>query len=343
MGVRCNSAARGSARFCRSCCCAATRSFRPIGCSKTCTAACSRRRHTRACRRTSPGCASCSRPIGCARAAAATCSRRRADEVDADRFVSLLDEGRALLMAGDPKSAERPLEQALALWRGSPLDDVAYEEFAQAEIARLEELRIACLEGLCEARLALGRHAGLVSELERLVAEHPHRERLRGTLMLALYRSGSQADALAAYRDARRVLLDELGLEPSRALQELEQAILRQEPDLDLEAGEQASPDEPDAAVCRSAPGLPRGAEDGHRRLLRDHDASKLGRAARSRGASPHHSTRPSTSCRMPSSATAAPSRRSRRQGSARSSGCRQCTRTMRCGRCEPQTRLGLA
>ena len=177
-----------------------------------------------------------------------------ADEVDADRFVSLLDEGRALLTAGDPKSAERPLEQALALWRGSPLDDVAYEEFAQAEIARLGELRIACLEALCEARLALGRHAGLVSELERLVAEHPHRERLRGTLMLALYRSGRQADALAAYRDARRVLLDELGLEPSRALQELEQAILRQEPDLDLEAGEQASPDEPDQPSATPLP-----------------------------------------------------------------------------------------
>ena len=170
----------------------------------------------------------------------------RGDEVDADRFVSLLDEGRALLTAGDPKRAERPLEQALALWRGSPLDDVAYEEFAQAEIARLEELRIACLEALCETRLALGRHAGLVSELEWLVAEHPHRERLRGTLMLALYRSGRQADALAAYRDVRRVLLDELGLEPGRALQELEQAILRHEPDLDLEASDQASPEEPE-------------------------------------------------------------------------------------------------
>ena len=169
----------------------------------------------------------------------------RADEVDADRFVSLLDEGRGLLMAGDPKSAEGPLERALALWRGSPLYDVAYEEFAQSEIARLEELRIACLEGLCEARLALGRHAELVSELERLVAEHPHRERLRGNLMLALYRSGRQADALTAFRDARRVLLEELGLEPSRALQELEQAILRQEPDLEHDAGEQARPEEP--------------------------------------------------------------------------------------------------
>ena len=169
----------------------------------------------------------------------------RADEVDADRFVSLLDEGRGLLMAGDPKGAEGPLEQALALWRGSPLYDVAYEEFAQSEIARLEELRIACLEELCEARLALGRHAGLVSELERLVAAHPHRERLRGNLMLALYRSGRQADALTAFRDARRVLLDELGLEPSRALQELEQAILRQEPGLEHDAGEQARPEEP--------------------------------------------------------------------------------------------------
>ena len=338
MGPRCNSAARGSARFWRFRRCAATRSFRPIGCSKTCTAAPSRRRHTRACRRTSRDCASCSTRIGCARAAAATYSGACGDEVDADRFVSLLDEGRALLTAGDPKSAERPLEQALALWRGSPLDDVAYEEFAQAEIARLEELRIACLEALCEARLALGRHAGLVSELEWLVAEHPHRERLRGTLMLALYRSGRQADALAAHPDARRVLLDELGLEPSRALQELEQAILRQEPDLDLQASEHASPEEPEQPPSTPLPvsrearktvtavffAITTSSEQGDRldpetlRHITARAFDELQDAVERDGGTVE-------------TITAA--------GSARSSGCRWSTRTMRCAPCEPPTR----
>ena len=119
------------------------------------------------------------------------------------------------------------------MWRGPALADFAYEPFAQSEIARLEEARLAALEDRIDADLAAGEHARLVGELEALVREHPLRERLRGQLMLALYRSGRQADALQVYRDARRELLDELGLEPGRALQELEQAILVHDPALE--------------------------------------------------------------------------------------------------------------
>ena len=107
--------------------------------------------------------------------------------------------------------------------------DLRYDSFAQGEIARLEELRLAAVEDRIEAELGLGRHDQLIGELEALVAEQPTRERLRGFLMLALYRAGRQADALEAYREAREVLLDELGLEPGPELRELEQAILRQD------------------------------------------------------------------------------------------------------------------
>ena len=122
------------------------------------------------------------------------------------------------------------LREALGLWRGPPLADFAFDSFAQEEIARLEELRLAAIEERIDADLALGRQADLVAELEALVAHHPLRERLRGQLMLALYRSGRQAEALQVYQDARHVLVEELGLEPGRALQQLEQAILRQDP-----------------------------------------------------------------------------------------------------------------
>ena len=155
------------------------------------------------------------------------------DAVDLRRFERLLDEGRAALAAGSPVTASERFREALALWRGPALADLAFAPFAQAEIARLDELR---LDGVCdriEADLALGR-GGVVTELEALVAEHPLRERLRGQLMLALYRSGRQADALAAYQDARRALVDELGIEPGRELRALEQAILRQDPSLDV-------------------------------------------------------------------------------------------------------------
>ena len=129
----------------------------------------------------------------------------------------LLEQGSLLLAEGAAEEARRVLGEALALWRGPALADFRYESFARVEAARLEDLRLAALEERVEADLALGRHAELVGELEGLIVEHPYRERLRGQLMLALYRSGRQADALAAYRDARAAL-DELGIEPGQPL-----------------------------------------------------------------------------------------------------------------------------
>src|SRR5207248_586593 len=121
------------------------------------------------------------------------------------------------------------LREALALWRGAPLADLAFKTFAQREIARLEKLRLEALEERIDAELELGAGAELVGELEALVRDHPLRERLRGQLMLALYRSGRQAEALDAYLAARKALVDELGIEPSPALQRLYRSILRQE------------------------------------------------------------------------------------------------------------------
>jgi YVTN family beta-propeller protein len=151
-------------------------------------------------------------------------------DVDADRFEARAGEGREALARGDVAGAAESLREALELWRGPPLSDLAYESFAQAEIGRLEELRLGVLEDRIEADLALGRHTSLVPELEALADEHPERERLRGQLMLALYRSGRQGDALAGYRDMQRALDRELGLEPGPELQELERAILTQNP-----------------------------------------------------------------------------------------------------------------
>jgi YVTN family beta-propeller protein len=164
-----------------------------------------------------------------------------ADRVDASRFERLTDEGRSALDEGDASTASDLLRQALGLWRGPPLADLAYEPFAQSEIARLEELRLVALEYRIEADLAVGRHAGLIPELETLVREHPARERLRAQLILALYRSGRQADALASYRDARRALIEELGLEPGRELRELERAVLAQDPAIDAPVGRRPS------------------------------------------------------------------------------------------------------
>jgi DNA-binding SARP family transcriptional activator/streptogramin lyase len=155
------------------------------------------------------------------------------ERIDLGRFERLLAEGRELLAAGEAARAAEVLRAALALWRGPPLSDFASEPFSQGEIARLEELRLAALEERIEADLVLGRHAELVSELEALARRHPLRERLRAQLMLALYRSGRQAEALAAYEQARRMLAEELGLDPGRTLQELERAILRQDAELD--------------------------------------------------------------------------------------------------------------
>jgi DNA-binding SARP family transcriptional activator len=150
------------------------------------------------------------------------------EQIDLGRFERLAAEARA---AESERRVEK-LREALSLWRGPPLADLAFEPFAAHEAGRLEELRTAALEDLIDARLACGSGADLVAELEQLIAEHPFRERLRGQLMLALYRSGRQADALEAYQETRRTLVDELGIEPGAPLRELEQAILRQDASL---------------------------------------------------------------------------------------------------------------
>jgi DNA-binding SARP family transcriptional activator len=152
------------------------------------------------------------------------------EQLDLDRFERLVQDAGA----AEPREAADQLREALGLWRGPALADFAYEPFAQAAIGRLEEVHLLAVEMRVDADLALGRHAALVAELDSLAVEHPLRERLRGQLMLALYRSGRQAEALAAYQSARRVLVDELGIEPGSALQELERAILRQDPALEL-------------------------------------------------------------------------------------------------------------
>jgi predicted ATPase/DNA-binding SARP family transcriptional activator len=159
-------------------------------------------------------------------------------ELDLDSFDRLVAKGRGELAAGAAEPAAATLREALGLWRGPALADVAYEAFAQTDIARLEELRLVALEERIEADLVLARHAELVPELEALVADHPLRERLHGQLMLALYRSGRQIDALAAFRRVRGALRDELGLEPGPELQELHQAILRQDRHLHVEPRE---------------------------------------------------------------------------------------------------------
>lgn len=146
--------------------------------------------------------------------------------VDAVRFEQLAEEGRRSLDGGDAEAGEDLLARALALWRGPALADFVYEPFAAAEAARLEELRLSALEDRLDAMLGLGRHHAVVADLEHLVATHPLRERLRGQLMLALYRSGRQAEALRCYDAGRRMLGEELGIEPSRALKELEERIL---------------------------------------------------------------------------------------------------------------------
>ena len=156
------------------------------------------------------------------------------DQLDLTRFDRLTGEGREALAASDPERAAALLRDALSLWRGPALADVAFEPFAQPEIARLEELRMAALEDRLQADIERGRHSDVIGELERLVAADPLRERPRAQLMLALYRSGRQAEALEAYRRARDTLVEELGIEPGKELQGLHEQILRQDPALDL-------------------------------------------------------------------------------------------------------------
>jgi len=161
----------------------------------------------------------------------------RPEQLDSEQFRRLLDDARSA------PSGERSavLAQALSMWRGPPLADFAFEPFAQADISRLEELRLAALEERIDADLEAGRHAEIVPELEPLVAASPLRERLRRQLMLALYRSGRQAEALQVYRDGRRKLVEDLGIEPGAALQTLHASMLRQDPLLMLGGKQRAT------------------------------------------------------------------------------------------------------
>jgi YVTN family beta-propeller protein len=160
------------------------------------------------------------------------------EAVDLGRFERLVEEAQHEA----PDGAAALLRGALELWRGAALADLAEEPFARAEIARLEEQRLAALEDRIDADLALGRHSSVVAELDGLVRTHPYRERLRGQLMLALYRSGRQADALDAYRDARSALVEHLGLEPGHDLKEMERRILSHDPSLAAPSDPELSP-----------------------------------------------------------------------------------------------------
>jgi DNA-binding SARP family transcriptional activator len=173
-----------------------------------------------------------------------------ADEIDLARFEAGLAAAREAQRAGDDEAAGKLVEAVLSLWRGAPLADVAAEAFAQPEIVRLRELRAGAVELAAECALAAGRHAELTATLEAAVAEEPLRERLWWLLMLALYRSGRQADALRAYQKARRTLAEELGISPGAALRDLEVAVLQQRADLDRQSG--AGP--PTAAPSGPAP-----------------------------------------------------------------------------------------
>ena len=178
------------------------------------------------------------------------------DHVDATLFERLAADARAKSESGDAAFASRAFREALALWRGPALDGVELESSARNEAGRLDELRLTAQMDRIDCELALGLHEQLVGELETLVAEHPLRERLRGQLMLALYRSGRQADALASYREARETLVGELGIEPSPALQRLEKAILNQDRSLEAPAG--IALQQSVAKPVRLARGLPR-------------------------------------------------------------------------------------
>lgn len=166
------------------------------------------------------------------------------DQLDSARFESLARRGHRLLVAGRPRAAREVLTEALALWRGPALAEFSFDAFAQAEAARLEERRAVVMEDRLEAELALGNHAQVAGELEVAVGERPLRERLWSLLILALYRSGRQGEALRAYARVRAVLGEELGIEPSPALRRLEADVLAQTPGLDWRPPDE-EPDEP--------------------------------------------------------------------------------------------------
>jgi WD40 repeat protein/DNA-binding SARP family transcriptional activator len=172
------------------------------------------------------------------------------EELDFEQFETLVSEGRELLATGDPMAASTAFLTAEALWSGRPLADLETEPFARVEVERLEESRLAAVEARIDADLLLGRHSALVPELEVLAAEQPFRERFRAQLMLALYRCGRQADGLSVYRETSLRMRDELGLEPSVELQQLERAILVQDPALQIAVSGNGRAVEPMREVC---------------------------------------------------------------------------------------------
>src|SRR5215831_8073634 len=172
-----------------------------------------------------------------------------AGELDVTRCEALLRSAQAAARDGCWDRAAEQARGALGLWRGEPLADVASELLAVREVPRLAELRLQALEVRIGAGLHLGRCGEVVGELRQLAAAHPLRERFHGLLMLALYRDGRQGEALAAYQDARRVLIDELGTEPGTELRELHQRILTSDPALDLPGSGPTRPDHPGPAV----------------------------------------------------------------------------------------------
>src|SRR5262245_35984910 len=194
-----------------------------------------------------------------------------ADMVDACRLERLVSEAERAAAAGEPGNAARA---ALALFRGEPLADVADEPFASPEIRRLEELRLSAAELAIDADLAAGRHHEVIAEIDGLLADNPLRERLHAQRMLALYRCGRQGEALEAFRHARQTLVDEIGVEPAAELRGLHEAILRQDPALDVEPAASELQDELDTA------GLPPliGRDEELRRLRRLWERAAAGR-----------------------------------------------------------------
>ena len=205
------------------------------------------------------------------------CLRVSPGEVDVERFERHVADGREALAAGRGEAAARELREALELWRGPPLAELASTPFAPAEIARLEEQHLAALEVRVEADLAAGRHSELVGELQQLTSVHPWRERLHAQLMLALYRSGRQADALEAYREARETLVEQLGVEPGAELHDLHEAILAHDPAID------AAPAAAGAAGSLTALRDRRLAAPPNRTIGRAHELATLTERLRSR------------------------------------------------------------
>jgi WD40 repeat protein/DNA-binding SARP family transcriptional activator/energy-coupling factor transporter ATP-binding protein EcfA2 len=203
------------------------------------------------------------------------CLRVGPDELDATQFERLVEEGRRALAGGQSEYAAGILRDALAMWRGPALAELAFEPFAHTEVARLEEQRLAALEARIEADLAVSRHAELVAELQQFVAAHPTRERLVEHLMLALYRCGRQADALEAYQDARRMLITQIGVEPGPQLRALQEAILGQDAALELAGG---VPDlSPELDIATSPPLVGREDELAWLRLRWEHSSDGAG------------------------------------------------------------------